>query len=64
MGDSVEHRRKISIHKIRSRLAHLPLSVADKTPVASAQLRPGRNPYERGLNRASHSGSRAGQTRS
>jgi hypothetical protein len=41
------------------RLAVLPQAITWMTEIASWQLRPGRNPYEWGSNRASHSGSSA-----
>ena len=40
-----------------------PLSVVNSEAIASAQPRPGRNPYDLGSNRASHSGSSALRTR-
>ncbi len=45
------------------RLDRRPLSVQKIASIASWQPRPGRNPYERGSNRASHSGSSALATR-
>jgi len=41
------------------RLAIGPLHTLQIAPIASWQLRPGRNPYDLGSNRASHSGSSA-----
>ena len=52
-----------SASRIHTRLAVFPRSVMNRAWIASAQLRPGRNPYERGSNRASHSGSSALRTR-
>jgi hypothetical protein len=52
-----------SASKIHTRRACRPRSVVNKEPTASAQPRPGRNPYDRGSNRASHSGSNALRTR-
>src|SRR4029077_21136011 len=41
----------------------LPFTVVNSEAIASAQPRPGRNPYDLGSNRASHSGSSALRTR-
>ena len=51
-----------SASTIHTRLL-LPFSVVNSAAIASAQLRPGRNPYDLGSNRASHSGSSAWRTR-
>ena len=44
-------------------LLDFPHRVWNKDPIASWQPRPGRNPYDRASNRASHSGSSAWRTR-
>src|SRR6266542_106671 len=51
-----------SASRIHTRL-DFPHRVWNKDPIASWQPRPGRNPYDRGSNRASHSGSSALRTR-
>jgi len=52
-----------SASKIHSLFAPIPQQVVNKAAIASWQLRPGRNPYDLGSNRASHSGSSALTTR-
>ena len=48
-----------SASSAHTRLASGPAQVMKIAAIASWQLRPGRNPYDLGSNRASHSGSSA-----
>src|SRR5665647_2219760 len=52
-----------SASKTHRRLGLAPLATLKMAPIASWQPRPGRNPYDLGSNRASHSGSNAFTTR-
>jgi hypothetical protein len=52
--------QRITLHGKSKRVWILELN---KDSIASWQPRPGRNPYDRGSNRASHSGSSAFRTR-
>src|SRR5664279_1958579 len=52
-----------SASKTHCRLGLAPLATLKMAPIASWQPRPGRNPYDLGSNRASHSGSNAFTTR-
>src|SRR4051812_12473817 len=60
MRSNAAFRSASSTHR---RAGFLPLTVLKVAWIASWQLRPGRNPYDLGSNRASHSGSNAAVTR-
>ena len=62
MVDPVERRRQVRVQD-PPRLGLAPLATLKMAPIASWQPRPGRNPYDLGSNRASHSGSNAFTTR-